>query len=152
MIARESICSRAHPWSRLISRRSTWTRSKMTTGSASFERSSARKTFPEALLNSETPSTTWLLVGCLFPAEMIMLCGTSNGVLATAGAARAGGPFATPARSEAAFGGLFDSEVATEDRSSVTTSEYCCFADREDREDTGGLAAVSTPPFSTLYR
>src|SRR6266404_2193826 len=53
MIARDSICRCAHPWSRLISKRSTWNRSKMTTGSGSFEGSSERKISPEALVKSE---------------------------------------------------------------------------------------------------
>src|SRR6266849_8241628 len=152
MVARESICRRAHPWSRLISRRTTRRRSKITTGSASFEGSSARKTVPEALLNSEIPSATWLLVGCLFLAAMTMLCGTSKVVLAVAGADRAGGPFTTLVRSEAAFGGRLESEVAIGDRSSITASVSCCFVEREDREDAGAFAAVRPPPFSTLYR
>src|SRR5712692_4445558 len=132
--------------------RSTRSRSKMTTGSASLAGSSARKTDPEALLNSEIASATWLLVGCLFPAAMTMLCGTSNGVLSTTGAGRAGGPFTTLVRSEAAFGGRLESEVATGDRSSTTASVSCCFVEREDREDAGALDAVRITAFSALYR
>src|ERR1700731_439281 len=91
----------------------------MTTGRPSFERPSARKTFPEALLNSEMPSATWLLVGGLFPAAMTMLCGTSNAVDAAAGAARAAESCTILIRSEAAFGGRLEAEAATGDRTSI---------------------------------
>jgi hypothetical protein len=124
----------------------------MTTGSASFEGSSARKTLPEALLNSEMPSATWLLVGSLFPAAMIMLCGTSNVVGATAGAVRAGGPYATLVRSEAAFGSRLEAEAATGDRSSIAGAVSRGFLDFEARTDAGALTAVSFSAFSTLYR
>src|SRR5229473_1621370 len=113
----------------------------MITGVANFEGSSVRKIVPEALLNSEIPSATWLVVGCLFPATMTILCGTSNGVLSTTGAGRAGGPFTTLVRSEAAFGGRFESEVATGDCSSFTASVSCCFVEREDRDVAGALDA-----------
>src|SRR5229473_2642643 len=135
---------------RSIRRRSTWSRSKMTTGSASFEGSSARKTFPEALLNSEMASATWPLVGCLFPAAMTILGGTSKVVLAEAGAGRAGGPITSLVRSVAVFGGRLESELAAGDRSSITASISCCFVEREDRMDAGTFDAIRIPAFSTL--
>ena len=77
----------------------------MITGSTSFVGSLVRKTLPEALLNSEMPSVTWLIVGFLFSGVMMMLCGTSKGAAATAGAGKAGEPGTTFVRSEAVFGG-----------------------------------------------
>src|SRR5260370_35663468 len=124
----------------------------VTPGSARFEGSSARKTFPEALLNSEIASATWPLVGCLFPAAMTILGGTSKVVLAEAGAGRAGGSFTTLFRSEAVFGGRLESEVAVGDRSSITASVSCCFVEREDREYAGTFDAIRIPAFSTMYR
>src|SRR6266699_120251 len=121
----------------------------MTTGSASFEGSSARKIFPEALLNSEMPSATWLLVGSLFPVAMIMLCGTSNVVGATAGAGRT---YTTLVRSEAAFGGRLEAEAATGDRSSIAGAVSRGRLGFAARVDAGALTAVSISAFSTLYR
>src|ERR1700720_190787 len=117
----------------------------MTTGSASFERSSARKTFPDALLNSEMPSATWLLVGGLFPAAMIMLCGTSNVVGATADAGSGGAPYAP-------FGGRLEAETATGVRASITGAVSRGFLDFAARADAGALTAVRISAFSTLYR
>src|SRR5437762_2005031 len=80
---------------------------------------------PEALLNSEIASATWLFVGGLLPAAIIMLSGTSNGVAAAAGAAGAvGSAFTTfvrseAVRSEAIFGGRSTEEAAAAVRSYV---------------------------------
>src|SRR5260370_16560303 len=101
----------------------------MTTGSASFEGPSERKTVPAALLNSEIPSATWLVVGRLFPAPITILCGTSKVLLSTTGAGTAAGPFTTLVRSETAFGGRFELEVATGDCSSTATSASSGFSD-----------------------
>src|SRR5207302_6772209 len=43
--------------------------------------SSERKISPEALVKSEIASATWLLVGCLLPAAMALLCGISRVLL-----------------------------------------------------------------------
>ena len=157
MVARESICRRAHPWSRLISRRSTRSRSKITTGCVSFDGRSVRNTLPEALLNSEIASATWLFVGGLFPAAMMMLSGTSNGVAASAGAAGAGrsafAAFAPPeaVRSEAIFGGR-SAEAAAVDRSSIADAVSRGFVELEARMGAGAFTAVRISAFATLYR
>src|SRR5689334_11666130 len=73
---------------------------------------------PEALLSSEIASATWLFVGGLLPAAIIMLSGTSNGVAVAAGAAAPGRlEFTTfvrseAVRSEAIFGGRSAEEAA----------------------------------------
>src|SRR6266478_9517538 len=104
MVAREAIRSVAHPWFRLNSKRSTSIRSKITTGSTSFKESSARKTSPEPLVKSAMASATWLLVGCLVPAAMIMLFLASNGAPSTLGAGDGvGESFSTLARADVVF-------------------------------------------------
>ncbi len=134
MVARESICRCAHPWSRLISKRSTWNRSKMTTGRANFEGSSERKISPEAFVKSEIASATWLLVGCLLPAAMALLCGISKALLSTAvtGSAAAG-LFTTFVRSETVFGGRFALEASTGDCSSTSVAHRRLFLDQRCR-------------------
>jgi hypothetical protein len=124
----------------------------MTTGIASFEGSSVRKTLPEALLSSEIPSATWLVVGCLFPVAIMMLCGRSKVVLSTLAAVCAARAFTTLVRSAAIFGGRLESELTTGDRSSVTTRLSRCLTECEDGAVAGILAVAIAPPFPTLYR
>src|SRR6266851_2735693 len=153
MVARESTRRCAHPWSRLISKRSTWNRSKMTTGSANFEGSSERKISPEALVKSEIASATWLLVGGLLPAAMALLCGGSKVLLSAAGAgSAAAGLLTTFVRSETVFGGRFALEATTGDCSSTSVAVSLVFFEFAARGAAGARTAVSISAFSTLYR
>src|ERR1700730_9415460 len=101
------------------------------------------------------PSATWLLVGGLFPAAMIMLCGISNVVGATADAGSAGAPYAILVRSDAACGGRLEAEAATGDRSSIAGAVSRGFLDFAARADAGALTAVrisAFSPFDSLKR
>ena len=120
-----------------------------------------RKMLPEALLNSAIASATWLFVGGLLPAAIIMLSGTSNGVAAAAGAAGAGrSAFTTFVRSEAVrseavrsegiFGGRSAEEAAAGVRSSVADAVSRGFVELEARAGVGVFAAVRISVLSTL--
>src|SRR5260370_40160490 len=123
----------------------------MTTGSANFEGSSERKTSPEALAKSEIASATWLLVGCLLPAAMALLCGISRVILSAAGAgSAAAGLFTTFVRSETAFGGQFALEAVTGDCSSTSVAVPLVFLEFAARDAAGARTAVSISAFSTL--
>ena len=117
-----------------------------------------RKMLPEALLNSEIASATWLFVGGLLPAAIIMLSGTSNGVAAAAGATVVGGSAFTTfvrseaVRSEAIFGGRSAEEAAAAVRSSFADAVSRGFVELEARAGVGVLAAVRISALSTLYR
>src|SRR5260370_18161345 len=152
MAARESVCGYAHPWSRLISKRSSWKRWKVTTGRAKFEGTSERKISPEALVKSEIASATWLLVGGLLPAAMALLCGISKALLSTAvtGSAAAG-LLTTFVRSETVFGGRVALEANTGDCSSTSVAVSLVFFELAARGAAGGRTAVSISAFSTLY-
>src|SRR5260370_37929756 len=99
----------------------------MTTGSASLEGSSERKTSPEALVKSEIASATWLLVGGLLAAAMTILPGISKVLLSTTGAGSVAGPFTTFVRSETVFGGRFELEAPTGDCSSTSVAVSLVF-------------------------
>ena len=115
-----------------------------------------RKMLPEALLNSEIASATWLFVGGLLPAAIIMLSGTSNGVAAAAGATVVGGSAFTTfvrseaVRSEAIFGGRSAKEAAAAVRSSVADAVSRGFVELEARAGVGVFAAVRIFMLSTL--
>ena len=111
-----------------------------------------RRMLPEALLNSEIATATWLFVGGLFAAAIMMLSGTSNGVAATGGAGSDGCSFTTFVRSEAIFGGRSAAEAAAVDRSSITCVASCGFAEFGALTGAGLFAAVKISAFSTLYR
>src|SRR5713226_324596 len=124
----------------------------MTTGSVSFEGSSERKTSPDALVKSEIASATWLVVGCLLPAAMALLCGISRVLPSTTGAGSEAAGFTTFVRSETVFGGRLELEAAIGDRSSTSVAVSLVFFEFAARGAAGARTAVSVSAFSTLYR